>query len=70
MRTDILAAEPGYHSPSPLVQLIACTNEATVVVEGLEMMALVNIGSQVSTLMEGFCSELRLRILPLGVVVS
>ena len=38
-----------------------------VVVEGVEMMALMDTGSQVSTLTEGFCSEFRLRILPLGV---
>ena len=34
--------KPQYHNPSPLVWLTGHANEATVVVEWLEMMALVN----------------------------
>ena len=64
--TNKLVAEPGYHNPSPLIQLIGCANEVTVVVEGMEMMTLVDTGSQISALTVGFCSEFWLRILPLG----
>ena len=52
------------------MQLLGQANEAMVVVEGVEMMALVDTGSQVSTLTEGFCSGFGLRILPLGVCCS
>ena len=51
---DKPAEEPGYHNTSSLVWLIGYYNQATVVVKGVEMMALVDTGSQVSTLTEGF----------------
>ena len=63
---DKPVAEPGYHNLSLLVWFIGCVNEAMVVVEGVETMALIDTESQVSTLTEEFYSELRLRILPLG----
>ena len=53
---NTLAAEPGYHNPTPMVHLIGLANEAMVVVEGVEMMALVDTGSQIPTLTEGFCT--------------
>ena len=58
-------SEPGYHNPSPLVQLIDHSSEAIVVVVGAETMAMVDTGSQVSTLTEGFYLEVGLTILPL-----
>ena len=67
--TDKLVTEPGYHKPSPLVWLIGCANEAKVVLEGVETMALVDTGSKVSTLTEGFCSKFQLKILSLGVCI-
>ena len=54
---DKLAEEVGCHNPSPLEWLIGHSNETSVVVEGIEMTALVVTGSQVSTLTEGFCLE-------------
>ena len=48
--TDIPVAEPGYHNPSPLVWLLGHANEAMVMVEGVEIMAMVDTRSQVSTL--------------------
>ena len=51
---DKLAAKPGYHNPSPLVKLTGHSNETTVVVEGVDMIALVDTGSKVSTLTERF----------------
>ena len=56
---------PGINSPDPLVCLLGHVNETRVVVEGVEKMALVNTGSQISALTEGFCTEIGLRILPL-----
>ena len=64
--TDKLAAEPGYHNHSSLVWLYCHSNEATVVVERVKMMMLVDTGSQVTTLIEGFSLEFGLKILPLG----
>ena len=46
-----------------------CANETRVVVEEVEAMALVDAGSQVSTLTEGFCAEFGLRVLPPGVLL-
>ena len=62
---NTLAAEPGYYNHDPMVWLIDCTNEAAVVVKGVEMMPLVDTGSQISAHTEGFCTEFGLRILPL-----
>ena len=61
-----LVVEPGYQNPNPLAWLLVNANEAMGVVEGVKMMALVDTGSQFSALTEGFCTEIWLRILPLG----
>ena len=58
-------AEPGFHNPSPMVWIIVHTNEAVVVVEGVEMVALVDTRSKISALTEWFCLEFGFRILPL-----
>ena len=65
-----LVAESGYHNPHLLVQLLGCANEFRVVVEEVEMTALVDTGSQMSALTEGFCTETGLRILPLRNLVG
>ena len=65
VNTHKLAAESRYHSPEPLVCLLGCVSENRFVVEGVEMMALVDTGSQICTLTEGLCTERRLKILPL-----
>ena len=54
--------EPGYHSLSPVVLLIGHGNEATAVVEGVEVMALLDTGSQISALTNWMCTEFGLRI--------
>ena len=41
------------------------SNEAMVVVKRVETMVLLDIRTQVSTLMEGFCLKFRLTIFPL-----
>ena len=61
-----LVAEPGYHSPDHMVWLLGHANKAMAVVEGVEMMALVETGSKVFTPTERFSTEMSLRILPLG----
>ena len=63
--TNKLAAESVYHNPDSLLWLLGHANEAMVVVEGVEMMALVDAGPQISALTEGFCTEMGLKILPL-----
>ena len=45
--TNKPVAESGYHNADPLVQLLGYANEAMVVVEGVEMMAQVDTGSQI-----------------------
>ena len=65
VNTSKLVAESGYHNPDPLVQLLGCANETKVVVEGVEMRAMVNTGSPISAIIEGFCTEMGLEILPL-----
>ena len=70
MNTNKPLAEPGYHNSDPLVWLLGCANEAMVVVEGVEMMALVDTGFQTSALTERFCIEMGLRILLLGNLVE
>ena len=67
---DKLLAEPSYHNCSPLVQLISHANEAMVVVEGMEKMAVVDTGSQVFILTEGFHSEFGLKTFHWGFVAS
>ena len=51
------AVESGFHNPTPLVQLTGHVNKATVLVEGVETMPLVDTWFQISALTEGFCSE-------------
>ena len=59
--TNKLAAESGYHNPDPLVWVLGHANVAMVVIDGGKTMALVDTGSQISTLTEGFCTEMGLR---------
>ena len=68
--TNKQIAESGYHNPDPFVWLPGLANEAMVVVEGVETMALVNTGSQISSLIKGISTEMRLRILPLGNLIG
>ena len=53
-------------NPNPVVQLVGCTNEAPVVMDGHEMAALVDLGAQVSTISAQLCEELCLEVQPLG----
>ena len=63
--TDKTAAGPAYHNPDPLIWINGQSKEATFVVEGVETMDLIANGAHMSTIMEGFCNEIRLAINPL-----
>ena len=56
--TNTLAVKPRYHKHSPLVWLIGCDIKGTVVVEGAEMMALVDIGCKSLPLLNGSAQNL------------
>ena len=70
VNTSKLVTEFGNYSPELLVCILGCANETRVVVEGVGMMALVDTGSQISALTEGFCAERELKILPLRNLLS
>ena len=57
VNTGKLATESGNYSPKLLVFLLGCANEMRVVIEGMEMTALVDTGSHISALTEEFCLE-------------
>ena len=45
VKTGKLVTESRSHSPKLLVHLLGCANETRAVVEGVEMMALVDMGN-------------------------
>ena len=65
VNTGKLVAESGYDNCDPLVCLLDHVYETKVVVKSMETVALVEIGSQISALTEGFCTEMGLKILSL-----
>ena len=46
--------------------MVGCANEASVVIDGREVTALVDSGAQVSNISVQLCEELDLEIQPLG----
>ena len=53
-------------NPDLVAQLVGCTNEALVVMDGCEVAALVDLGAQVLTMSAQLCEELGLEFQPLG----
>ena len=53
-------------NPDSIAHLVACSNEAPVIVDGQRMTALVDSGAQVSSINSWFCEDLLLQIQPLG----
>ena len=51
-----------YHNPDPLLRLIGPANEATVIVEGQKLPALIDSGAQLSTMSEALVQALKLPI--------
>ena len=52
-------------NPDPVACLVGCSNEAPVIIDGQETMALIDSGTQVSRVSSQFCEELALEIQPL-----
>ena len=52
--------------PDPIARLVGCSNEAPVIIDGQETMALIDSVGQVSSVSSQFCEELTLEIQPLG----
>ena len=53
-------------NPDPIACLVGCSNEAPVIVDWQENMALIDSGAQVSSVSSQFCEELALEVQPLG----
>ena len=53
-------------NPDPIAQLVGCSNEVPVVIDGQEVTALIDLGAQVSSISTQFCEDLALPIQPLG----
>ena len=51
-----------YHNPDPLLRLIGPANEATIIVEGQQILALIDSGAQLSTMSESLVQALRLPV--------
>ena len=50
----------------PIACLVGCSNEAPVLIDGQETIALIDSSAQVSSVSSQFCKELALEIQPLG----
>ena len=53
-------------NPDPVVHLVGCANEAPVVIDGCEVAALIDSGTQVLNIGMQLCEDLDLEIQPLG----
>ena len=51
-----------YHNPDPLLRLIGPANEATIIVEGQQFLALIDGGAQLSTMSESLVQALKFPI--------
>ena len=61
---------PEYHNPDPLVRLIGKTNEASAMVDGVQITCLVDSGSCMSAMVKSFAKELKLEIKPLHTILD
>ena len=46
----------------PIVQLVGCSNEVPVVIDGQEVTVLIDLGAQVSSISTQFCEDLAMPI--------
>ena len=53
-------------NPDPIACLVGCFNEAPVIIDGQEVTALIDSGTQVLNISAQFCKELTLQIQLLG----
>ena len=65
VNTSKLVTESENNGPKLLEHRLGCAHETRVKVEGVGMTALMDTGSQISIITEGFCNERGLNILPL-----
>ena len=59
-----------YHNPDPLLRLIGLANEATILIEGQQFLALIDSGAQVSTMSELLVQALKLPIHKLNTLIE
>ena len=59
-----------YHNLDPLLQLIGPTNEATIIIEGQQLLALIDSGAQLSTMLESLVQALKLPIHKLNTLIE
>ena len=59
-----------YHNPDPLLRLIGLANEATIMIEGQQFLALVDNGAQLSTMSESLVQALKLSIHELNTLIE
>ena len=53
-------------NPDPIAYLVGHSNEAPVLIDGQETIALIDSGAQVSSVSSQFCKVMTLEIQPLG----
>ena len=53
-------------TPILIAHLVVCSNEALLIVDGQETTALLDLGTQVSSVSAKFCEDIALQIKPLG----
>ena len=59
-----------YHNLDPLLRLIGLANEATVIVEGQQFLALIDSGAQLSTMLESLVQALKLPVHKLNTLIE
>ena len=59
-----------YHNPDPLLCLVGLANEATIIVEGQQFLALIDSGAQLSMMLESLVQALKLPIYKLNNLIE
>ena len=59
-----------YHNPDQLLQLIGPANEATIIIEGQQFLALMDSGAQLSMMSESLVQALKLPIHKLNTLIE
>ena len=59
-----------YHNPDPLLRLIGLANEATIIVEGQQFLALIDSRAQLSMMLESLIQTLKLPIYKLNNLIE
>ena len=59
-----------YHNPDPLLRLIGPANEAAIMIEGQQFLALMDSGAQLSTMSESLVQALKLPVHQLNTLIE